>query len=196
MITRMRSLAGGLFATIAALAGCGGGHGSPDAPGACWPLPSTPGGQVELGTGDLTFMTMPATLPIVTGQSLPGLRLQARLTGIPGGDPTNFLDKANPRTMFSGAIDSLGWTMTVPCPATFGYKPDPDQPGAYILPSYHALTFSPDQPYQQAYGQQIRITIEVVGSNGLYAKDEKTVTIEAPAGAPPDAGVDAAVDAM
>jgi hypothetical protein len=43
-------------------------------------------------------------------------------------------------------------------------------------------------PLDQVSGKQARITVEVVGSNGLYAKDEKLVTLMLMTSAAPGAG--------
>ena len=65
--------------------------------GACWPLETTPGGHVQIGTGDLAFEPMPDVLPIVHGaaQSDPYLEVHARIQGIHAWDPVTRLDLMN-----------------------------------------------------------------------------------------------------
>jgi hypothetical protein len=160
------------------LASCGSNeHAAVDA-GPCWPLNATPGGQVELGTGDITFEPMPDVLPIINNlsQSDPYLLVHARIRGLPPGNPGDIFDPRNPKTKVSAAIVDLGLMLGVECPASLGYIAAPE-PGAFDL-SPHSLrlgfgSFPPDQ----ASGKQARITVEVVGSNGLSAQAEKLVTL-------------------
>lgn len=167
------------------LASCGGPPSQAiDAPPApCWPLDAMPGGQAELGTGDLTFEPMPAMLPIVTdvSQSDPYLQIYARIRGIPPGNPGDILDPRNPHTKIGAAIDELGLTLGVECPASLGYVAAPEA-GAFDL--VHALRIGTGIiPVGQLAGKQTRITLEVVGSNGLYAQDMKLVTLTIPGAA-------------
>ena len=160
------------------LASCGSNeHVAVDA-GPCWPLNATPGGQVELGTGDITFEPMPDVLPIINNlsQSDPYLQVHARIQGLPPGNPGDVFDAHNPKTKVSATIADLGLVLSIECPATLGYIAAPE-PGAFDL-SPHSLrlgfgSFPPDQ----ASGKQARITVEVVGSNGLSAQAEKLVTL-------------------
>jgi hypothetical protein len=167
---------------VGLLLGACGGHGetTPDAPGPCWPLPSTPGGQVELGTGDVDFEPMPDTLPIIrnASQSDPYLEVHSRIHGIPPGNPGNILDPHNPRTKASVAIEELGLMLGVECPGSLGYVASPEA-GAFDMLHSLRVGFG-DFPPEQAAGKQARITIEVVGSNKLYAQDTKLVTLIAP----------------
>jgi hypothetical protein len=159
------------------LASCGSNeHAAVDA-GPCWPLAATPGGQVELGTGDITFIPMPDLLPIINSlsQSDPYLQVHARIHGLSPGNPDDILDSHNPRTKVSAVIADLGLTLAGECPASLGYIAAPES-GAFDL-SPHSIrlgfgSFPPDQ----ASGKQARITIEVV-SNGRSAQAEKLVTL-------------------
>jgi hypothetical protein len=168
------------------LAACGGHPGqSPDAAGPCWPLDATPGGQAELGTGDIAFEPMPAMLPIIRNatQSDPYLEIHARIHGLPPGNPDNILDPGNPRTKFGATIDELGLTLGVECPASLGYVASP-QAGAGGFDLVHSLRIGIGTiPFDQLAGKQARITLVVVGSNGLYAQDTKLVTLTAPSAA-------------
>src|SRR5438270_6796628 len=96
-----------------ALAACGdSSHTFSDAPGPCWPLPSTSGGTVQAGTGDITFEPMPSVLQITQNgtQSDPYLEIHSRMMGMPPGDSQDALNPKNPHTKVTGVIDSLGMT--------------------------------------------------------------------------------------
>lgn len=164
-----------------ALAACDGGEHAPDGPpGPCWPVESTPGGQVALGTGDVIFEPMPAVLQISrsAGQSDPFLQIHARMRGMPPGDPDDIFEPTNPRTKATAAIDEVGLMLGSPCPARFGYIAA-SEPGAFDMIYSYRLGFG-TFPIDQAFGKQARITLEVVGANGLSARDEKLVTLMAP----------------
>ena len=170
-----------VLAVMSLAAACGDDQMQPaDAPGPCWPLTSKPGGQLQIGTGDVTWEAMPDVLPIVRAgsQSDPFMMIHARMRGMPPGDPNDFFDPANPRTMATVVIDAAGLTLGLDCPASMGYVPSPEA-GAYDLLHSLRIGFGLN-PADQVDGMQARITIEVVGSNGLYASDEKTVTLMAP----------------
>ncbi|HEU0037031.1 MAG TPA: hypothetical protein VFQ53_40750 [Kofleriaceae bacterium] len=169
-----------------------------DAPGPCWPLPSTPGGEVELGTGDIAWEPMPDTLTIVKNgsQSDAFLQIHSRIRGMPPGNPQDPFDPTNPRTKIGAVVEEINLVLGagVVCPASIGYVPAPGVDGAYDL--QHSLragfgTFPPSD----ANGMHVRITVEVVGSNKLYAKAEKLVLLDIPP-TPVDAGVDAPPDAQ
>jgi hypothetical protein len=168
--------------SLTLLASCGGGHAAPDArpdvpTGPCWPLDAMPGGQAELGTGDITFEAMPAMLPIVQNgsQSDPFLQIHSRIHGLPPGNPSDILDPGNPKTKVGATIDELGLTLGVECPASLGYVASPEA-GAFDLIHSLRVGFG-TMPLDQLAGKQVRITLEVVGSNGLYAQDTKMATL-------------------
>lgn len=169
------------LASLACLASCDGGETIPDTPpGQCWPLASTPGGQVEAGTGALSFEPMPAILEIDNSgvQSDPFIKIHARMRGMPPGDPNDAFAPNNPKTKVSAVIDELGLTLDLGCPGSLGYVPSPED-GAFDLAYAYRIGFG-TFPIDQASGKQARITVEVVGSNQLYARDEKLVTLMAP----------------
>lgn len=182
---RSRFLHGALGASLL-LAACGGDDGQPvdAAPGGpCWPLDAKPGGQVELGTGDLTFMPMPDVLSFISNgsQSDPYLQVHSRIRGLPPGDANDILDPHNPKTKVSAFIGELNLTLGVECPASLGYMAS-DEAGVFDM--VHSLRIGLGTlPYEQVSGKQARITIEVVG-NGLYAMDSKMVTLMTPFSAP------------
>jgi hypothetical protein len=179
-VPRGAVLLGALSAGLV-VAACGGGAGSPDGPmpptGPCWPLDAMPGGQVELGTGQIDFEPMGDTLPIITSsaQADPFVRVHARIRGMPPGDPDKLFDPRNPRTKARLEVEGFDKPITVDCPASFGYRPAPES-GAFDLK--HSLSvgfgFIPIDPF---VGKQARVVLEVVGSNGLSARDEKLVTL-------------------
>jgi hypothetical protein len=159
-------------------AACGNGsHATPDA-GPCWPLAATPGGSVTIGTGDISYAPMPDMLPIVANgsQSDPFLQIHARMKGLPPGDPQDFYSPTNPRTMVGAEIPDLGLTLGVACPATIGYVVSPDDSSMYDL--QHSLHVGLDTTaVGTVVGHQAIVTVTVVGSNGEFATDSKTVTL-------------------
>ena len=162
------------------LASCGDdGGGDFPGDGPCWPIQSSLGGSVEIGTGDLKWMAIQDTVPIVqnVSQSDPYVEVHSRMSGMPAGDAYNPFDPKNPRTKVSVVIDELGLTLGVECPASLGYLASPEA-GTYDLVHSLRVGFG-TYPVEQAVGKQARITLEVVGSNRRYARDEKTVTLVA-----------------
>jgi hypothetical protein len=162
------------------LASCGDdGGGDFPGDGPCWPIRSSPGGSVELGTGDITFEPLHDTLVVVTSarQSDPYLQIHSRMRGMPPGVADDPLSPKNPRTKVGVVIDELSLSIGLECPASLGYVPSPEA-GAYDLVHSLSIGFG-SYPVDQAIGKQARITIEVVGSNRLYARDEKVVTLVA-----------------
>jgi hypothetical protein len=177
-----------LAAGLLSAAACGGGHAKADA-GPCWPLPASPGGEVELGTGDISFEPLPAVLPLMANgsQSDPYIAVYARIRGIPPGNPEDFFDPSNPRTKVSATIPGAGLQLGQVCPSTIGYVPSPE-PDAYDL--LHALRLGiGTYPPGELDGAEADLVVEVVGSNGLYAKAEQTVMLSALVGTGSDAGV-------
>jgi hypothetical protein len=164
---------------VLVLAGCSGKEGTPDA-GPCWPLSATPGGEVELGTGDIAFEPMPDVLSITknASQSDPFLPIHSRIRGMPPGDSNDPFDRANPRTKVSATIPDLGLTLGVECPASIGYVDAPVD-GSYDLLHSLRIGFGA-RPLAEVHGKQAMLTVEVVGSNGVYAKAEKLVLLDAP----------------
>lgn len=181
MMRADRCVLGVLGALVAVAAACDDGDGGgDDAPGPCWPLPSTPGGQVELGTGDIDFEPMPDVLTVVknASQSDPYIEVHSRIRGMPPGSRDDPFDPKNPRTKVALVSDALGLTLGVDCPASIGYVAAPVS-GAFDM--IHSLRIGFGAlPIDQVSGKTARITIEVVGSNRLYARDEKVVTLMVP----------------
>ena len=184
LVSRMR-VARRTLGAIALLAACGDDDGFvpfPDGP--CWPLEAEPGGQVELGTGDIAFVPMPEMVTIVknSSQSDPYLQVHSRIRGMPPGSADDPFDPRNPRTKVSMVIEELNLTLGVPCPGSLGYVPAPEA-GAYDLVSSLRIGFG-TFPVGQVSGKRARVTVEVVGSNRLYARDEKLVTLVDPPSMP------------
>jgi hypothetical protein len=169
------------LAALALFAACGddGFVGFPDG-GPCWPIEAKPGGKVELGTGDVSFEPLSDTLTVVHdgSQSDPFVQLHSRVRGMPPGDRDDPFDPRNPRTKVEVVIEALNLTLGIECPASLGYVPSREK-GSYDLIHSLRLGFGL-YPLDQVSGKQARLTIEVVGSNLVYASDEKTVTLMVP----------------
>jgi hypothetical protein len=176
--------AGSALGALALLAACGddGGTVADSGGGPCWPLEASPGGEVELGTGDIDFEPMPAMLTIVknASQSDPFMQLHSRIRGMPPGSKDDPFDPRNPKTKVSAVIEEVNLTLGYPCPASLGYVPSLSaEADTYDLVHSLRLGFGSFPP-DMVSGKQARITIEVVGSNRLYAKDEKLVVLIVP----------------
>jgi len=172
------------------LAACGGnGSTGSDArvvdAGPCWPLPSTPGGSVELGTGDIVFEPLGDTLEVISSpaQSDPFFQVHARIRGLPPGDANDIFAPGNPKTKARVDIEALGVSIGVDCPATLGYAAS-TEPGAFDMVTSLHVGFGL-MPIDQVPGKQGRVTVEVVGSDGHYAKAEKLVTLTGSSAATP-----------
>jgi hypothetical protein len=147
--------------------------------GPCWPLNASPGGEVELGTGDIEFEPLLDTLEVINSpaQSDPYVEIHSRIRGLPPGNANDIFDPANPKTKASLVIESLGLTLGVECPASLGYAAAPASGAFDMVHSLHVgFGF---MPIDDVPGKQGRVTVEVVGSNGRYAKTEKLVTLVA-----------------
>jgi hypothetical protein len=133
---------------------------------------------------------MPDTLPIIMGggQSDPFLEIHSRIQGIPPGDPFDVLARDNPKTKVTAVVMGLNLTLGVVCPASIGYVSSPIA-GSFDLVHSLRIGFGTTQNAQAAIGKQAHITLEVVGGNGLYARDEKTVTVSG-SNLAADAGID------
>lgn len=170
----------GPLGALVLLAACGDDGGGFDDGGPCWPLQSKPGGQVELGTGDITFESVADTVNVIrnASQSDPFLQVHSRIRGMPAGSPDDPFDPRNPRTKVGAVIEELNLTLGVDCPASLGYVASSES-GAYDL--VHSLRLGLGSfPAEMLAGKQAKITIEVVGSNRLYARDERVVVIMTP----------------
>jgi hypothetical protein len=178
IIHRGAGLLGALSAGLL-VAACGGDDGGEEVPDLCAPLDAMPGGQVELGTGDIKFEPLGDTLPIITSsaQSDPFVEVHARIRDLPPGDFDNLFDPRNPRTRVRLEIDGAAMPITVDC-ARFGYVAAPE-PGAFDLKQSLRVGFGL-MPIEPFIGKRTRVLVEVLGSNLRFASDEKLVTLVAP----------------
>jgi hypothetical protein len=175
-----------MLAAAVACSGCTAQHDG----GPCWPIAASHvGGQVTIGTGDVAFQAFGSVLPIVTGQGLPLVEVQSRISGIPPGDPDNPFAPGNPKTLVTGTVDT-GYTIGAACPATLGYRASPAGPGLYDITGAIKVPVGDAQTTAQQAGHSIHLVLEVIGSDGAYAKDQHDVTLG------PFPLVDAGVDAM
>ena len=152
--------------------------------GACWPLTAAiPGGQVELGTGTIAFEPIPDTFAITRNggaQASANIPIMARIHGMPPGNPDDLFDVKNPKTKVSAVLVATGAPLgvQVPCPASLPYVAS-GTTGVYDMLHDLAIDLSMTLP-EDVDHKQATITVEVVGSNGLYAMDQKTVTLTLP----------------
>lgn len=133
-----------------------------------------------MGTGDIAFEEMPDPLVVTSNasQSDPFLMIHSRIRGMPPGNADDPFDRANPRTKV--AADIVGVVVLgQDCPASIGYVPA-SEPDSFDLLHSLRLGFGFGFDLSSVDGKQTVITVEVVGSNGLYARAEKTVTLSVP----------------
>lgn len=180
-VHRTASPLGPLGALTAGLlvAACGGGADDGVLPEVCTPLDATPGGEVEIGTGDITFQPLGDTLPIITSsaQSDPFVQVHARIRDLPPGNFDNLFDPHNPRTRVRLEIDGAAMPISVDC-ARLGYV-EASEPGAFDLKQSLHVGFGL-MPIEPFIGKQTRVIVEVLGANRRSARDEKIVTLVAP----------------
>ncbi len=169
-------------------AGCGDDHHVTLDGGPCWPLPAKPGGSVMIGTGDFSYEPMPDTLAISRpGGSQAGayIPINAQITGMPPGNVNDFFDPSNPKTKVSAVLVDGGMPLGVQidCPASIPYMAT-SEPKTYEM--LHALRIDRGMTDPATVAnKQATLTVEVVGSNGVYAMDQKTVMMVLPPAPPP-----------
>jgi len=151
-------------------------------PESCWP----DDGQIArgwglLGTGRDTFEAMPAILPIEYGaQDGFDLVANVKMDGLVPGDPSNVLNPINPRTRVRAyfAATNIPLNYLAKCPYRYGYIPSAD--GHYQFAQGVAVVFETCWRAQHLIGQQVRIDLEIVDSDGGYATNSVTVTLAEP----------------
>jgi hypothetical protein len=186
---------GALGATLGAgllLAACGSNEHAADA--GCGPLGDTP--SAEAGTGSVAFEPMPDALPVFSNnsQSDPYVEVHARIRGIPPGNPDDAFDPSNPKTSEVVVVAALGLTLgpDVDHPASLGYV---CSPAADAYDMIHAIKIGfGKNPLDQVSGKQARVTIKIVGANGVSASDEKLVTLMLMSAAPPGTAAPLTID--
>jgi hypothetical protein len=151
--------------------------------GPCWPIAtSTPGGEVEVGTGVDEYVAMPDTLPLVYGvQGGYHITARSRIRGMnPGPRPPEILSLSNPRSKFKAiALEDGAAIGDTPCPIRIYYNPASDGDGD-VLPSYTEIRFDTALALEDIVDKQYRVIVEVIDADGKYAKAEKVITATAP----------------
>jgi hypothetical protein len=148
----------------------------------CWPIEtSVPGGEIELGTGNVSFEPMPASIPfILGGQGGTFLYLNARIRGLEPGDPTDLFAARNPRTRFQVVLGD-GTVVGPECGASVGFRATADD-GYFERAAPQQQAFLPYSLGERAFDTNVQIIVEVIDIDGNYARDEKTVFTTRPAG--------------
>lgn len=151
--------------------------------GPCWPedRPHISGGSVTLGTGTETFGEVSDELAleygVAGGYFFP---VHARTTGLEPGNPLSLLDPSNPRTRVRAYVAETGVPM-MQSVACFRDPYEASPMGGY-QPTQGLAVF-PDPCWWHSdllIGLVIRLELEVIDVNGVYATDVKTVTLTAP----------------
>jgi len=176
-LARIRTCALGVIVPIVSFAGCKGGEDPPppDA-GPCWAVEgTTPSGTIEMGTGESTWIPVPDTMELRTGSQGAGfLFINARIQGLDGGDPSNFLAAGNPRTRLTAKLVD-GQTIGDPCPSRVGYATNGD--GFDYWARGQMLVFLPFSAEQVANNTNVAVTLEIIDAAGHYAKHDKTIFV-------------------
>jgi hypothetical protein len=172
------------------LAACGDHREAVDAKAPCWPIDtSTPGGEVEVGTGIGGYEPMPDRLPLVYGVQMGyHITARARIRGLNPGEPNDTLNSSrrNPLTLFRafGVADRVevreASAIGVPlCPYKLFYDPAENGDGS-VYPAAVEIRFDTSLQLEDIVEKQYNVTIEVIDIDGHYAKAEKVITATAP----------------
>lgn len=146
-------------------------------PQPCWLDTYTPAGTVTLGTGATQYMPMPDMVPLEYGsQDGFDIPVNAQITGLLGGNPSNPLDPSNPRTRFHGFFTDGSPINPGNCGIRIGYQAD----GTMAHGS--AILFDTSLQMCDLFGLQVHIVVEIIDSAGHYATDQKDVICEPPPG--------------
>jgi hypothetical protein len=181
---------------LLALGACGGGGEKPNdagledasqdakIPGPCWPVESsTPGGEIEVGTGVDEYVAMPDELPLVFGEQMGyHITARARMRGMDPGTLNDAVDanKRNPRSKFWAiALEDDSQINFGPCGYRIYYEPAADGDG-YVFPTYIEVRFDTALQLSDIVDKQYRVIVEVIDVDGKYAKGEKIITARAP----------------
>jgi hypothetical protein len=150
----------------------------------CWKDFYAYGGTLALGTGQ-PFMQMPDPLPTHYGtQNGFDIPVNARITGLQPGNPSDPLDLANPHTRFRAYYVDTGAPIATggSCGISVGYAPSSTTPGAYELALPSAIEFPVGLPESEIFGRQVYVLAEIIDAAGYYAVEEKLVTLAPPPG--------------
>jgi len=150
--------------------------------GPCWPVDtSTPGGDVELGTGYDAYRPMPDVLHLVYGdQGGYHIEARSRVHGMVAGDPANILNPINPRSRFRAFFMDTGEPINpTVCPVRLAYLPAADGDGLVLAASIE-IRFDTSLTTDQIFDKQYRVIVEVIDADGKYAMAEKVITAVAP----------------
>ncbi|MBA3457787.1 MAG: hypothetical protein H0T42_32190 [Deltaproteobacteria bacterium] len=151
--------------------------------GPCWPLDNRiERGSVVLGMGPGPFSSMPDEVPLVYGeQGGFHFEVHSRMTGLRPGNPADLLDPANPRTKFTTTFLDTGKPINAGvCAHRLAYIPSGAETfdlGASTISIFETCYRGPD-----VFGVKFRLIVEVIDSDGGYAKDERIVTALPPVG--------------
>jgi hypothetical protein len=150
----------------------------------CWLDTYTPGGSVELGTGELQFTPMGDQVALEYGSQLGfDIPVNSRITGMLPGNPSDPLDPNNPRTRFHGYFMDTGAAINPGrCGIRLGYVPS--SASTFDLVHGGAILFDTSLTGTDLFGRQVLVVLEVIDSAGNYATTQKVVTCEPPPGWP------------
>jgi hypothetical protein len=155
---------------------------TPDAPrGPCWSTEgSVPRGTITLGTGQMTYKPMPAQQPLEYGpQGGFDIQVNAQMTGLKPGNPSDILDPLNPRTRFRVFFVDTGESINRGvCPYRLAYVPIGGD--VFVLQVGTAILYEVCYGSQGILNRDVRVELEILDSDGGYARTEQIVTPIAP----------------
>lgn len=171
-----------------AITACSGGASGTDAaidayvPGPCWPEgPTTPHGNVVLGTGYTAYEPMPANLVLEYGvQDGYNFIANVRMSGFDPGNPSDVLDPKNPRTRIRAYFEdgNIPLNFYASCPVRLSYIDAGG--GEYVMQSGIPIIFETCWRSDNLIGKRIRIDLELADAQGRVAVDSKIVTAAPP----------------
>jgi len=141
-----------------------------------------PRGTIELGTGvePSNYLKMPSQKPLEYGsQGGFDIQVNAKMTGLQPGNPSDILDPTNPRTRFHVEFADTGVAINRGvCPNRLAYVPVGN--GEFVLQMGTAILYEVCYGSQTILNRDLKVTLEIMDSDNGYAMVEQIVTPVAP----------------
>jgi hypothetical protein len=150
----------------------------------CWPIDSAVAGagsiQIGSGLGEFAvFQNDEEVLLEAGGQGGHHIRIVTRIEGLEPGDPTNILDKNNPRTRLSLLDDNGDPITNSACPVRIPYADNGE--GTLELSRSYSLVFPLDPEILRSFDNQpVTIRAEIIDSKGNFATSEHRIIARLP----------------
>jgi hypothetical protein len=135
-------------------------------------------GRIEIGTSLSAFEPIEPEQELALIEGIQGsthFDLNARSWDLDPGDPTDTRAPDNPRTLFTAFAEDGTQLSGRACGWPYGYEPQGD---------YADISRPPILPllnrYRDHYGKRARLVVEILDSQGRYARDEVWITAVPP----------------